>query len=265
NPFKATHGWQTLLVQIPLPHEQTKWAGGVDDPSVPMLTVDGVHHCDITEIITSMFEDKISTTFHMTPFEEYWKFSDMDELTKVFSEAYSSPAHLEAYQEVNAIPRVPGDDLERVVAPLMFWSDATHLANFGDASFWPIYIFFGNQLKYTHGKPTAAACHHVAYVPTLPDDFQDKYIFHFHEGSSDSMYTHCKRELMQAIWRLLLDEKFVDTYRSGIVIRCGDGVMRHIFPRFFTYSADYHEKVLLTCIKFLGVCLCSRCLAKNSA
>ncbi|KAF8123642.1 hypothetical protein EV363DRAFT_1176204 [Boletus edulis] len=166
NPFKATHGWRSSSVQILLPHEQTKWAGGVDDPSVPVLTVDGVHHRDIMDIITSVFEDEVSTTFHMTPFEEYWKFSDVDEPIKVFGEAYTSPAYLEADREVHALPREPGDDLERVVAPLMLWSDATHLSNF-DASLWPIYLFFGNQSKYTRGKPTAAACHHVAYVPTV--------------------------------------------------------------------------------------------------
>ena len=79
----------------------------------------------------------------------------------------------------------------------------------------------------------------------LPDDFQDKYSFYFKEGSSDSMYTHCKRELMHAVWRLLLDGKFMDTYRSEIVIRCNDGIIWHIFPRFFTYSADYPEKQVL--------------------
>ena len=212
------------------------------------------------EIITSVFEDEIVTTFHMMPFEEYWKFSDTEEPMKVFGEAYSSPAYLETYQEVQALPREPGDDLERVVAPLMLWSDATQLSNFGDASLWPIYLFFGNQSKYIRGKPTAAACHHVAYVPTvchshvwthfhlltlglqLPDDFQDQYSLHFEHASSDSVYTHCKRELMQAVWALLLNDKFIDAYRSGIVIRCGDGITRSIFPRFFTYSADYPEK-----------------------
>ena len=48
----------------------------------------------------------------MTPFEEYWKFSDMEEPMKVFGKAYSSPAYLETYQEVQALPREPGDDLE---------------------------------------------------------------------------------------------------------------------------------------------------------
>lgn len=47
---------------------------------------------------------------------------------------------------------------------------------------------------------------------------------------------------MQAIWRLLLDEDFMHAYEHGIVIRCGDGITRRVFPRFFNYSADYPEK-----------------------
>jgi hypothetical protein len=47
---------------------------------------------------------------------------------------------------------------------------------------------------------------------------------------------------MQAIWALLLDEDFMDAYKNGIIIRCGDGITRRVFPRFFTYSADYPEK-----------------------
>ncbi|KIK75878.1 hypothetical protein PAXRUDRAFT_18604 [Paxillus rubicundulus Ve08.2h10] len=262
NPFKADHGWRTSSVPILLPKEKRKWKSEFD-PAIPVLTVDGVHHRDIIDIITSVFEDPISSTFHMTPFEQYWKISET-RTVQVFGEAFSSPTCLNAYQEVNSLPREQGDDLERVVAPLMLWSDATHLANFGDASLWPVYLFFGNQSKYTRGKPTAAACHHVAYIPTLPDNFQDIYVGFFEEGSSDDVYRHCKRELMQAIWKLLLDEKFMHAYKYGIVIRCGDGITRRVFPRFFSYSADYPEKILLACIKFLGACPCPRCLVKKA-
>jgi hypothetical protein len=56
------------------------------------------------------------------------------------------------------------------------------------------------------------------------------------------MLTFLKRDLMQAVWALLLDEAFVDAYQNGIVVLCGDGVRRRIFPRFLTYSADYPEQ-----------------------
>ena len=52
----------------------------------------------------------------------------------------------------------------------------------------------------------------------------------------------CKRELFCRIWLMLLDEKFMAAYRDGILLKCGDGIVRRLFPRFFTYSADYPEK-----------------------
>jgi hypothetical protein len=110
--------------------------------------------------------DDIATTFNMIPYREYWQYSP-DRSIEVFSEAYSSPEMLETYDEINALPREAGDEYERAIASLMFWSDATHLANFGDASLWPFYLYFGNQSKYIRGKPTASACHHVAYIPTV--------------------------------------------------------------------------------------------------
>lgn len=56
------------------------------------------------------------------------------------------------------------------------------------------------------------------------------------------MYTYFKRELMQAIWKLLLDGRFVEAYKTGLLIECVDHVVRRFFPRFFSYSADYPEK-----------------------
>jgi hypothetical protein len=62
------------------------------------------------------------------------------------------------------------------------------------------------------------------------------------EAPSRDVFTHCKHDLFQAIWDLLLDKKFMDAYHNGILIQCADGIMRRIHPRFFSYSADYPEK-----------------------
>lgn len=61
-------------------------------------------------------------------------------------------------------------------------------------------------------------------------------------AASAATITHLKRDLMHAIWLLLLDPEFMRAYVHGIVINCVDGIVRRIFPRFFTYSADYPEK-----------------------
>lgn len=58
---------------------------------------------------------------------------------------------------------------------------------------------------------------------------------------------------MQSIWLFLLDDEFMHAYVHGIVIRCGDGVERRVFPRFLVYSADYPEKwvVMFVILTFL--------------
>jgi hypothetical protein len=163
NPFRMENGWRCSSVNIRLPKEKVKFAS---EEAAPEMEISGIYHRCITDIIKSVFEDSIISTFHLTPFQQQWYISE-GRTVKVYSEAYSSPAFLEAYKEINALPRDPDDKLERVVASLMMWSDSTHLASFGDASLWPFYLCFGNQSKYTRGKPTASACHHVAYIPNV--------------------------------------------------------------------------------------------------
>jgi hypothetical protein len=43
-----------------------------------------------------------------------------------------------------------------------------------------------------------------------------------------------------------MDDDFIHAYEFGIVIECLDGIRRRIFPRFFTYSADYPEKYAIS-------------------
>jgi hypothetical protein len=81
-----------------------------------------------------------------------------------------------------------------------------------------------------------------AHPPSAPHDIQDIYCNIFGEATTDEVHTFCKRELIQAIWKLLLDEDFMHAYEHGMVVRCADGITRRVFPRFFSYSADYPEK-----------------------
>ncbi|KAG8989787.1 hypothetical protein FRB90_002072 [Tulasnella sp. 427] len=60
-----------------------------------------------------------------------------------------------------------------------------------------------------------------------------------------------------------MDDEFLHAYQHGIVVKCGDGVTRRLFPRIFTYSADYPEKVLIATIRNLGNCPCPLCLVQR--
>ena len=174
NPFCTQHSWIKSSFDFPLIKEGIKCASETDS-NIPFIRIENVIHCSITDIIKSMFADSISFTFHMTPFKQCWTTADGRNI-RVYSEGYTSTRMLDAHEEINSLPKNPGDHWERVIAPLMLWSDATQLANFGDASLWLVYLFFGNQSKYTRGKPTAVACHHVAYIPSVSVHFLFYYI-----------------------------------------------------------------------------------------
>lgn len=68
-----------------------------------------------------------------------------------------------------------------------------------------------------------------------------------------AVLTFLKRELMQKIWLLLLDDRFMYMYVHGLVLLCGDSILRRLFIRIFLYAADYPEKSVwaLDCISAL--------------
>ncbi|KIJ23071.1 hypothetical protein M422DRAFT_276426 [Sphaerobolus stellatus SS14] len=184
---------------------------------------------------------------------------------RVFDEVYTSDAFLEEHNKLQNSPLVPGCTLPRAILALMFMSDATHLAQFGDASLWPVYLAFGNQRKYERCHPSMHATHHVVYLKKLPAEIIE-FICQIRggKGATSAIITHCWRELFHAMIKLLLDPAFVYAWKHGIVVKCYDGITRQIYFRLFTWSADYPEKVLLATIRDGGNCLCPRCLVEKS-
>ena len=64
----------------------------------------------------------------------------------------------------------------------------------------------------------------------------------FSTTATADILTYLQWELMQSVWRILLDNEFTDAYENGIIITFPDGIQRRVFPWFFTYTADYPEK-----------------------
>ncbi|KIO08844.1 hypothetical protein M404DRAFT_22671 [Pisolithus tinctorius Marx 270] len=144
----------------------------------------------------------------------------------------------------------------------MFFSDATHLATFGNAKAWPLYLYFGNVSKYARAMPNSGACHLVAFFPSLPDSIKDFFLMleRMSRKGIASLQAHCCRELFHGCWNILLDEAFVEACHHGIVLCCPDGAICRVFPRIFTYSADYPEKALIATIREMGRRPCPCCL-----
>jgi hypothetical protein len=252
-PF-SRDGWKEVKVDIQVP------VASRTRPSPPPRTfsVPGLHFRSLVEVIKAAWGESIAKQFHLSPFKRIHVDPETKAETRIFDEVYTSDVWIQAHDDLQKQPSEPGCSLEKVIAGLMFWSDSTHLANFGNASVWPVYMYFANLSKYVRAQPSSGACHHVAYMPSvrspafsrllftspqLPDSVDDFIMESAPTQSQRSaLKTHCRRELMHEIWRLLLDDEFLHAYEHGIVLTCADGVQRRIYPRIFTYSADFQEK-----------------------
>ena len=240
--------------------------GQLDDLSTHhTYSVPGLHYRKLLNVIKAAFQEPLSHQFHLTPFLLMHRSPITNKEQQVYGELYNSSEFIEEHKRIQNWSPPPPDDptckLEKVIAALMFWSDATHLTNFRTAKLWPIYLFFGNLSKYIHLRPSSGACNHLAYIPSvctlntwnacsylstsqLPDSFES-WISGWHphwDTQRGQIMAHCRRELMQAVWRYLLDDDFIHAMRYRVVVTCHDGVRRRIYPRIFTYSADYPEK-----------------------
>ena len=122
---------------------------GNKDIAPCLVSIPGLYFRKLTVLIKEAFESPLSSKFHFTPFRMYCTRPDGKGDECLFSEVYDLNVF---WEEHNKVQRAPTDDLtckrEKVIAVLMFWSDATHLATFGTAKLWPIYLLFGNLSKY---------------------------------------------------------------------------------------------------------------------
>ncbi len=157
-------GWKETTIILPIPFPQSALDSGLHPYTFPPFR----HRS-----IVSVLKEKMASThdfphFHLEPYELRWQrkveqVGPNPEPIRVHGELYTSPAFLEAHEEIQALPAEPGCSLPRVLIGLMFGSDSTHLTSFGNASLWPCYMYFGNESKYRRCKPNCNLCNHMAY------------------------------------------------------------------------------------------------------
>ncbi|KAG6906039.1 hypothetical protein DXG01_016189 [Tephrocybe rancida] len=270
-------GWAELSVSISIPFHRF-----TDHPGPQNYTVNGFYHRSLVSVIREKLTLKKDDAkqFHLEPYQLLWQSREGQDPLPLYGEMYSSEAFLHAHRQLQESPAEPGCTLPRVVISLMFWSDATHLTQFGNAKITPLYLYFGNESKYRRCRPTCRLAEHVAFFQTLPDAFKDfANRWTGLKKVSPELVAHCKRELAHEQWRLLLDDEFLEAYEHGIVLDwVGDGQKRRFYPRVMTYSCDYPEKyevlsrllspflrpvlqsrALMATVRQLGGCPCPRC------
>ncbi|KAI8994035.1 hypothetical protein BD414DRAFT_506546 [Trametes punicea] len=162
NLWGSTDGWKFSNVTIKVP---------LGKSSPPQdFTITGLAYRPLEEVIASVCASELSAGYHYAPYQKLWQppagpDGRVPPIEKVYGELYTLQAFLDTHLELQQSHPEPDCSLPRAVIACMPWSDSTHLAEYGNASLWPIYMLFGNQSKYERGRPSSHACHHVAYIP----------------------------------------------------------------------------------------------------
>jgi Plavaka transposase len=160
-PYLKNDDWKEAVIKVPLPLVRTRYHNEDDAHTLEVKFV----HRRLYEVIKSGIQDVASSrNFHWHGFKQFWRPSDSEPEQRVYGEVYTSDAFLEMESR---LPNIEGCTLEKAVVPLLIYSDSTHLANFGTASLWPIYIWFGNVSKYMRLRPSSFSAHHLAYLPSV--------------------------------------------------------------------------------------------------
>ncbi|RXW13303.1 hypothetical protein EST38_g12551 [Candolleomyces aberdarensis] len=249
--------WIQSSIKLPVPVPGWEYPSESDAEA---FTVEGLYCRSLLDVIKGCLSEPSAQYWHLFGFKEFWKPNAASPHERTISEIYNSDAFLREQRNIRGELIGSGRQLEPAVVALMFWSDSTHLTNFGTASLWPIYLYIGNVSKYIRSRPSSFSAQHLAYIPKLADNVQEWYLQKFERSPTPELLTHLRRDLFQLIWLQILDPEFMEAYKHGFEWTCVDGRKCLLVPRVFTYSADYPEKVLIACIKFLSQKPCIRCL-----
>jgi len=173
SPFVFDDTWIKGSVEIPLPCDGVKQS----EEKAPKFVIE-VYYRKLMDVIQAALSEPVAEKFHTFPFKEFWKPDPSEPEERIYSESYTGDRWNEEYAKIHAANQEgPHCHLEAVLVALMIWSDSTMLAQFGNAMLWAIYLFIGNQSKYSRAKPSFFAAHHVAYMPKVCFSFLMKLFF----------------------------------------------------------------------------------------
>ncbi|KIK51303.1 hypothetical protein GYMLUDRAFT_64926 [Collybiopsis luxurians FD-317 M1] len=226
-PFQTREGWTTSLVEISLPCTNVK----TQEKDALKVTIDGIIHWDLLEVMKEAYMDELASEFHLRGFPADVELGRM--LTSIWKRKSSQP---QGSQDAIWNQCQLWDCLSQA------WVSVVQIT---------VEIFMS--------KATQVCCPPFG----LPKKVKDAYKEKFSVAPTEAIKTHLKHELEHAVWKLLLPPEFLHAYVHGIVVTGPDGIFRHLYPRFFTFSADYPEKVLLASIKNLGTHLCPQCTIRK--
>ncbi|KAG6818716.1 hypothetical protein H0H93_002532 [Arthromyces matolae] len=202
-------------VKIPLP--PPSGTSFKSEKHAPTMQINFFHR-NLVEAFKSGVQDYASKKFHWQSLRQFWKPSDHEPEQRVYGEAYTSDEWL---------------DLEGTIDPVEGFLETPLSGPFicGLEAFLNIF-----EERSTVSLPIILRISLRSRI--FEQLVKDTYTKTFGISPSAAVLTHLRRELIQAVWKHLLTPEFKEIYKNGIVLKCGDGIWRCLYPRFFTYSAD---------------------------
>ncbi|KAG8784203.1 hypothetical protein FRC12_018893 [Ceratobasidium sp. 428] len=132
------------------------------------------------------------------------------------------------------------------VVPLIVASDGTSLTNNANGpEAHPIYLSIGNISKTVRRMPTKRSMILLGYLPN--DEFE--------EIEDLEVRQKCRWELLHRSLAKIF-EPLKSASKDGVLARCADGYVRHIYPVLAAWIADFPEQTDLACTTRSG---CPKC------
>ena len=139
--LKVGDGWKVGSVKIRVPCTKVRQK----ESEAPEFSVDGILYQDAVKVISAVLEDPNEfKNIHISPHKEWWCPRPGEDPVCVYSETYNSDAMLQANEKTHANFDTADEsnrDLETFLVSALLYSNSTHLASFGSASLWPVYLF----------------------------------------------------------------------------------------------------------------------------
>jgi hypothetical protein len=170
-PFRPEDGWNIGSVSIPVPCDGVRFRSKAE---APCFIIDKIWYRRPLEVIKMAFTEPATENFILSHSRSIGNLQMMN-LKNDYIQKHSLPMfsmNTTMYSEL-PLGKALIASWSLLLRVLFFYSDATHLANFGTASLYPMYMYIGNQSQYTRPKPSEFSAHHIAYIPKV---FSSRYI-----------------------------------------------------------------------------------------
>ncbi|KJA12782.1 hypothetical protein HYPSUDRAFT_50110, partial [Hypholoma sublateritium FD-334 SS-4] len=178
--------------------------------------------------------------------ERVFKYNDSK---KIFERCIDEPWTADAWWDVQS--RLPDGALPLCI---ILYADKTQLSSFGTAKGYPVLARCANlPVGLRNGKGLAGG-RLVGWLPIVKEDAKE---------TKKKRFVNLKRIVWHEGFRQLL-ESIVEYTKTGKWKKCGDGILRWLFPIILMLSADYEEQCVMALIRGLNsACPCPICLVPN--